>query len=144
MQGHYEMEKNKNKISEKENLQHVEADPFSQSQRTDNPISSSAFNVVVSIPDNLEIKMVEANALGEYEIWIFISSIVSNFAIGFFVSYIQEAKSESTIAGYVGWTTIAFFLLLLISLIVAISKRNGLKRKGKKIALKTSGAEVTA
>ena len=119
---------------------HAEPSTIAPSAPTQNPNTSDAFNVVVSIPDNIQIRMVDASALGDYEIWVFIASIISNFVIGFFISYVQEAKAESASATYVGWTTVAFSALLLISLIMAICKRIALRKKGRQIALKTSGA----
>ncbi|QVL18531.1 hypothetical protein KH389_24695 [Pseudomonas qingdaonensis] len=120
----------------------IHADPstIAPSAPTQNPNTSEAFNVVVSIPDNIQIRMVDASALGDYEVWVFIASIVSNFVIGFLISYIQEAKAGSASATYVLWNTIAFSILLAISLGVAIFKRIALRKKGRQISLKTSGA----
>lgn len=122
---------------------HVEPSTIAPSAPTENPNASDAFNVFVSIPESIEIRMVDASALGDYEVWVFIASIISNFSIGFFVAYIQEAKAESAIAAYVGWTASAFCILLVISIRIAFVKRNSLRSKGKKISLKTSSvAEV--
>jgi hypothetical protein len=124
---------------------HVEPGTVAPSAPSQNPNTSDAFNVVVSIPDSIEIRMVDASALGDYEVWVFIASLISNFVIGFFVSYAQEAKAESPIASYVGWTTVAFTILLIFALVMAIAKRMALRKKGRKISLKTSGAsEVTS
>jgi hypothetical protein len=43
---------------------------------------------------------------------------------------------------YVGWTTVVFGLLLLVSLIIALWKRNMLKKKGRDVKLKTSSASA--
>nr|WP_225777344.1 hypothetical protein [Pseudomonas sp. Marseille-Q3773] len=119
---------------------HVDPSTLKPSPPTQNPNTSDAFNVIVSIPDNIEIRMVDASALGDYEVWIFIASLVSNFVIGFFVAYVQEAKISSPTAPYIGWTTFGFFVLFAISVAMAIAKRMAMRKKGRKISLKTSGA----
>lgn len=119
---------------------HVDPSNITPSPPSQNPNTSDAFNVIVSIPDNIEIRMVDASALGDYEVWVFIASLISNFVIGFFVAYLQEAKTASPTASYIGWTTLAFLMLFLISTIMAISKRMAMRKKGRKISLKTSGA----
>lgn len=103
----------------------------------ENPIGE-VFNVMVSIPESLEIKMVNASALSDYEIWIFISSIVSNAVVGFWVAYAQN--SEPTKNGILFWISIVFTVMLIASVITAFIKRNKLRSKTKNVKLSTNKA----
>lgn len=102
-----------------------------------NPLGD-AFDIMVSIPDKLEIKMVNASILSDYEVWVFISSILSNAAIGFWVAY---ATSLSDAKIMLFWNAIVFTVLFLVTLFVALSKRFTLSKKSKSIKLKTSKVE---
>lgn len=104
-----------------------------------NPIGDS-FNVIVSVPQAVEIKMVDASALSDYEIWVFIASLLSNAVIGFFIAYVQAIDAKSATSSYIGWTDSVFTLLFLISLFVTYKKRVTLKKKGRDIKLRTTGA----
>ena len=103
-----------------------------------NPIGD-AFDIMVSIPDKLEIKMVNASILSDYEVWIFISSLISNAVIGFWVAY--ATNSNVNAESILFWNSIVFTILFVITLIVALSKRYTLSKKSKTIKLKTSKVE---
>lgn len=121
---------------------HVELDQYRSSPRDENP-AASPFNITVSVPDCIEIKMVDASTLGDYEIWVFIASIISNAVIGFLVAYFQAIDAKSSNAVYIGWTWIVFFILFVIALANAIMMRRRLKKKGRNIQLKTSSASIS-
>ena len=62
-----------------------------------NPISNSVsnplanqFNVVVSVPQAVNVKLVDASLLSEFEIWMYLSSVLLNISTGFWVSYTQN------------------------------------------------------
>ncbi|MCB0539549.1 MAG: hypothetical protein H6576_05920 [Lewinellaceae bacterium] len=103
-----------------------------------NPIGD-AFDIMVSIPDRLEIKMVNASILSDYEVWIFISSLISNAVIGFWVAYATNTNVNAS--SILFWNSIVFTILFMITLIVALSKRYTLSKKSKSIKLKTSKVE---
>lgn len=106
---------------------------------------ADAFNVIVSVPESIQIRMVDASALGDYEVWVFIASLLSNALVGFLVAYFQAVDAHSVTVPYIGWTTAMFGALFLVSIAVAISKRMSLRKKSKKIRLTTAGAsEVDA
>jgi len=105
------------------------------SQGEQNPLAD-AFNIMVSIPDKLEIKMVNASILSDYEVWIFISSLISNGAIGFWVSY--ATNTNTAIDKFLFWNSILLTILLFVALFVALRKRYQLNKKSKDIKLKTS------
>jgi hypothetical protein len=94
-----------------------------------NPIGDE-LQVEVSIPKKIEIKMVDASTLSDYEVWFFIASLVCNFLVGFVVATISTDETR------VRWILLAvdvFFLLLLIVAIVMVWK----KRKGMSIETST-------
>ena len=123
-------------------VRHDEVDAYTRSPSADNPVSDS-FNIVVSVPESIQIKMVDASALADYEIWVFIASLLSNAVVGFLVAYFQAIDSKSVSATYIGWTTMMFTALFVLATATAIYKRTFLKRKGRDIRLKTSGATTS-
>ena len=88
--------------------------------------------------------MVNAAALSDYEMWIFISSIVSNAFVGFAVAYFQAKDANSAIALEVGWATVIFGILMAACILRAVCVRIALRRKGRNLTLRTAGATMTA
>lgn len=123
------------------NARHDEAEAFSRSPSAENPVADS-FNVVVSVPESIQIKMVDASALADYEIWVFIASLLSNAVVGFLVAYSQAIDAKSPSTTYVGWTLVIFIALFVVATVTAVYKRTTLKRKGRDIQLKTTGASA--
>ena len=116
-------------------IEQVDADDYKNSELGDDPIEDT-FNITVSIPETVEIKMVNASTLADYEVWIFISSVLSNALLGFLVAYFTNtdtAKSQSFL-----FSAIIFTILFIISVVVAFSKRSQLQKKSKDIKLKTT------
>lgn len=121
---------------------HDDAEAFAGAPATENP-SPEAFNIVVHVPESIEIRMVDASSLADYEIWVFIASILSNAAVAYLVAYDQAADSKSPSLSYIGWTATIFLVLLGLSITAAVYKRVQLRRKGRDIKLKTSSASTT-
>ena len=121
--------------AEKKNIEQVEVDDFSNSEYSDDPIDSS-FNITVSIPETVEIKMVNVSTLSDYEIWIFISSVLSNAFLGFWVAYFTNSDKNKD--NSILFSAIIFTVLFLIAVFVAFSKRRLLQAKSKDIKLKTT------
>ncbi|HWY13131.1 MAG TPA: hypothetical protein VN026_17475 [Bacteroidia bacterium] len=103
-----------------------------------NPLGD-AFGISVSIPEKVEIKMVNASILSDYEIWIFISSILSNAVIGFWVAYSTNTNINTDKILFCN--SCIFTGLFIITLIVAISKRYKLSKKSRTINLRTTKVE---
>lgn len=99
---------------------------------------SRPFNITVSVPDQINIRMVDASALADYEIWLFLSSILSSAFIGFVIPYAQSREANSEMQGPYFWMSLTFFVLFLVSLGMAIGKRRALRKKGRDFKLKTS------
>jgi hypothetical protein len=102
-----------------------------------NPLGNE-LDIMVSIPESLEIKMVNASILTDYEIWFFISSILASVMVGFWVAKIQNTVKE--IENILLWNSIVFTVLFIIALIVAFARRKKLNEKSKTIKLKASKA----
>nr|WP_299214213.1 hypothetical protein [uncultured Allomuricauda sp.] len=98
-----------------------------------NPLGDE-LNILVSIPESLEVKMVNASILSEYEIWFFISSVLASVMSGFWVGFAQNSNTE--IDSILKWNSIAFTILFGITTIVAFRYRYKLKKKSKSIKLK--------
>lgn len=130
-----------NNTSSDEPTHHDEADEFTSSPAADNPVSDS-FNIVVSIPESIKIRMVDASALADYEVWIFIVSLTSNFMVGFLVSYFQAIDTNSPSRTYIGWTAFFFIALFVVTGATALRKRASIQSKGKDVKLKTSSAST--
>jgi hypothetical protein len=105
------------------------------SNSVSNPLAQQ-FSVVVSIPQTVKIKLVDASLLSEFEIWIYISSALVNFSTGFWVTYAQNSNTQ--IDKILLWISICFTILFLATLIVAITKRIKMNRKSKDVELNTS------
>lgn len=101
-----------------------------------NPLWPSAINV--SVPETITIRMVDASALGDYEIWVFIASILSNAVVGFLIAWLQAKDANSPAQSAWQFSFIVFTILFLLSLVRAVMKRVSLQRKSKTIPLQVS------
>lgn len=108
--------------------QHITADQVDNATKSANP-SAPGLNITVSVPETVEIKLVNANALTDFEIWIYISSLLSNVVVGFWIACVQN--SETKLDSYLRWTSIVFTILFIVAIIVAIMKRRQLSNKSK-------------
>lgn len=110
---------------------------------TPNPVHD-AFNISVLVPEEITIRMVDASALADYEIWFFLSSLLSSAFIGFSVAYIQASNNPADpLARPLFWISAMFGLLFIVSFIMAIAKRSLLRRRGRTMKLKTSVVSPT-
>ena len=99
-----------------EPAKHVEAD-FDSST----PLARTT--VVVSVPQTLEIELVDSSVLRDYEVWSIQSSALFSILVGIAVAMIQSGWSSALgIFGFV------FFVWFGFSLACAYKKRKQLKR----------------
>jgi putative copper export protein len=120
---------------------HIEGENF-RGAPTENPIADT-FNIVVSVPESVNIKMVNASALSDYEIWAFIASLLSNAVVGFLIAYLQAVEAKSGNATNIGWSLTVFIILFALALITAVAKRILLSKKGREVKLRTSSATIS-
>ena len=100
-----------------------------------NPLAEN-FNVVVSIPQAVNIKLVDASLLNEFEIWMYLSTVLLNISTGFWVSYVQN--TDEPLEKILCWTAVCFTLIFVFTLVVAIYKRVKMNKKSKNVELSTS------
>ena len=106
---------------------HDEANP-------DLPPSSAKFaerlNILVSVPETIEVELVNSATLDEYEFRAFLASVLSAVVIGFFFAIVQSGPSFPMI--FCGIVSAVLFGFCAKS---AHAKRRQLKQKAKKIKL---------
>jgi VIT1/CCC1 family predicted Fe2+/Mn2+ transporter len=102
---------------------------------SDNPLGD-ALDVTVSIPETLEIRMVDATVLSDYEVWQFISSLIGAAVVGFGVAFFQEVDDMTLLA-----VTLMFLLLFAIAVRMAYAKRQRLTKKSRSIRLRATGGD---
>lgn len=112
--------------------EHVKPDPNSSQKSGSNPLAGG-LNISVSIPESVDIKLVNASALTDFEIWIYISSFLSNAVVGFWISYAQN--TNQVIDKNLFWNSIVFTVLFSMAIFVAIYKRFQLSKKSKKYTI---------
>ena len=96
-----------------------------------NPIGGE-LNVEVSIPQKFEIKMVDASSLNDYEIWVFLASLICNFLVGFLVATFSVEKSLQK--AFIAFDALCA-LLLIAAVIMAFIKRKKMSIEKKTINL---------
>ncbi len=111
--------------------EHTEVDEFERSEPSENPLTK-ALDVTISIPETIEIRMVDASVLADYEVWFFISSVLASATVGFFVAFLQNN------ATYLLATSLVFFILLIVSIVMTSFKRHELRKKSKEVKLKAT------
>lgn len=107
-------------------------------QLTSNPLAKG-LNVSVSVPETLEIVMVDASALGEYEVWLFLASLLWSGVVGCFVAFLQT-DTQNPIKWMLLGNTILFAVVFVVMIVTAMMKRKRLKKKAKRIDLRVTDA----
>ena len=87
--------------------------------------------VNVTIPETLEIPLVDASVLADYEAWHLMASVLANAMVGFLVAGL-ESDGISLLA-----TALVFSILFAVALVMAVVKRRKLRRKTKAVRLRT-------
>lgn len=123
-------------MSDPEVPRHTISGKTGKGRSVENPLAKG-LNIAVSIPETIEIKMVDASALADYEIWFFISSLLANAVVGFGVAYFQDTTKQ-----FLWYNTLVFLLLFLVSVAFAFYKRYKLRQKAKTVRLRASEIEA--
>jgi hypothetical protein len=102
----------------------------SAAKPTANPFAHTA-SISVSVPETVEIKLVDASALADYEVWTFLTSILASSLTGFGVAALQSEGQpiQKTLIAVSAVT----LLLLIICAAMARSKRNKLTARTKRL-----------
>lgn len=120
---------NANKDAES-HAKHDEVERGSASPRFVEPRITETPNVLISVPETIEIELVNSATLGEYEFRAFLASLFSTAVIGILVAIIQSGLSFP-----LGFCGIVFVIPCVVCAISAHRKRQQLKQKAKKIRL---------
>jgi hypothetical protein len=88
-------------------------------------------NVTVSVPETVEVRMVDASVLADYEMWLLFSSILGSAVVGFVVAAIQSEQQRLWV------NALVFGILFLLSLGRAFWTRSRLRRRSRSIPLRT-------
>ena len=108
----------------------VEQNPKASNES--NPIGEELM-VEVSIPEKIEIKMVDASSLNDFELWSLLASIFCNFFVGFLVASISNTE-EKRVGLY--WSITGIFLAFSIfSIIMMVIRRKKMRVKTKCLQL---------
>ena len=118
---------------------HVE--PVATAPVVQNP-ATDTFNVVVVVPDQIPIRMVNASVLEDYEFHIYVASLFFGATTGFLTPTIQELRAGSPLALPFLAMTVILGVAFAATFLMARSKRKALKAGGKEIKLRTTSASV--
>ena len=117
----------------------AEAAPAAASES--NPLAGSS-ELMISVPETVEVRLVDARVLGDYEVWALVSSIVSSAVIALVVAWLQAPDGEG--GAYLANASV-FGVLLLVAGSTALAKRRrlnaGVKRLRFRIGEQVSGQE---
>src|SRR5688572_25219691 len=87
-----------------------------------NPVHDT-FNISVLVPEQITIRMVDASALSDYEVWVFLASVMASASTGFLVPYLQAEAANDPMQRPLFWMTVVMLTLFLVSLSMALGKR---------------------
>jgi heme/copper-type cytochrome/quinol oxidase subunit 3 len=127
-----------NKPSQKIHPEHDEIESYSgQEAQEAQDTKEQGVDILVSVPTNIEVKMVDASTLSDYEIWFFSSSSLLSCTVGFVIAYIQAPEDKTQYIKSLLVTSLIFGVLFIFCVIMTFIKRHSLKKKGQTINLKT-------
>jgi hypothetical protein len=102
--------------------------------RTTNPLSS-AFDFRLSMPE-LEVRMVNAATLGDFEVWLYAASLTFSAVVGFLVAYLQSF--HKTVAGNTDSSpSLLVMTIVLFLLFIGFSIRAAILRRALRSGTKT-------
>jgi hypothetical protein len=111
--------------------------PEIKKEATSNPLAEH-LNITVSLPDTIQVKMVDAKVLEDYEIWFFISSLLFAAVVGFGVPFLQSCETATGADTMLAANTGVWLILFGVSLIIALRKRHILKCKSREVTFKAT------
>ena len=117
-------------------MEEIEPETITATTPDGTVVSTNPFadTITLTMP-SIEIKMVDATNLTDYEVWFFISSIVASFMSGFFAIYYQTKDMA------IGSFTILLAIILIIAIVMTGYKRRMIAKKSKSYRLVSSGIE---
>ena len=107
----------------------------SRAPASQEPLSGD-FDISLSLPATIEVRMVDASTLSDYEIWFFGSGGLLSILVGFVVAWAQE--TDPHVSKILGVVCLIFAALLISCLVMTLMKRHTMRKKSRTIRLKTS------
>ena len=89
----------------------------------------TGFTLNLSVPREIDVSLVNASVLSDYEAWIFIASLLANAVVGFFVAALTNKDRLLMTIGFV------FFVLCVTAIRMAFSKRRQMRSRRKRLKL---------
>jgi mannitol-specific phosphotransferase system IIBC component len=96
--------------------------PRSGDGPTENPLADN-FSFDLSVPP-ITVRMVDASALADYEVWLFAASLTSSASLGFLVAFIQSAEGAKSADAASGVATAVFAALFIAFFVRALVLRH--------------------
>lgn len=109
----------------------------SASEPSDNPFAGG-MTVSITVPETVEVRMVDATSLSDYEWHFFISSLLGSALVGFLIASLQA--DEKTRVPFIAFTVV-LGVLFVASVIWTIVKRVRLAAKAKTVQLRYAQIE---
>ena len=119
----------------KDRIEQIDVDEISHSEDSQDNTSGD-FNISLFVPENIEIRMVDATQLGQYEIWFSGTAVILSVAVSFIMAWILDANPDTK--PILGGVSLIFLALFGFFLIMTLVTRHALKKKGKVVKLYTS------
>jgi hypothetical protein len=99
---------------------------------SENPYEET-FDVQLSVPRIIKIEMVEARSLGDYELWLTISSVLLSAVVGFFVAWLPADSAHDPEAPALFASLCLFVVFFIGSVFVTVLKRRALRSARRSI-----------
>lgn len=99
-------------------------------ENSSNPSERSS-KLILQIPAEIKIKLVDASDLNSFKLWSVISSIMTNVVVGFWVWYGQN--TNPAIESYLKATTWILTLLCLVSYCICIWQNKKMNKKSMEV-----------
>ena len=104
----------------------TEREPGAQgdaSSLTPNPIAQSS-QIYLSVPEELEIRLVDASVLADYEVWIGLTTILLTSTVSSFVAWLGDREQVA-----IGVLAGVFAVMTCLTGLMVCVKRRALSRK---------------
>jgi hypothetical protein len=101
-----------------------------------NPFAGST-NVTISVPESVDIRLVDASTLADLAIWSLLTSIFSSAVVGFLVAFVQADPGKG---GHHLTIAIVFALTMLFTGVMMFFKGRRLYQKARKVSFRLGPA----
>lgn len=100
-----------------------------------NPLGTFDFRLSVG---DVEVNMVNASTLSDYDNWLFIASLASTTAVGFFVNYMATPPPKESRSIYPLITAIVFSVIFAATFWRAIQIRRAIRKGSRTVTMRAT------